>query len=250
MRTDRVSPGQMFADTPIVNSATQNAVLEATEFYQNVIRNGGGGLSRAAGRRDTNTVDVKNLTGGALVVGNVVQLGSLLLGTNSFDGAHFWLQGNTPSAPATARYAIVAQPMASNAIDEAFISGCCLCKVNVGDTDHTHAYPVASATVLTSGYWGPVEILSPLSSTGEQLVYGRLISMTGTRLKAVADAAITYDSSGTVSVWREGSDTGENLTAHLNWMHGDENIDSGSELLIEWFADEGKWIIVGADCGA
>lgn len=68
-----------------------------------------------------------------------------------------------------------------------------------------------------------------------------------------ADAAITFDSSGTVSIWkRNGSgtlvDTTENVTAHLDWMHGDENVSSGKEVLVAWFQDEGIWRIIGAEC--
>jgi len=63
-----------------------------------------------------------------------------------------------------------------------------------------------------------------------------------------ADAEITADSSGTVSIWRDGVDTGEDVTAELDWMHGSENISLGKEVLVTWFADEGIWRITGAEC--
>jgi hypothetical protein len=66
--------------------------------------------------------------------------------------------------------------------------------------------------------------------------------------KGKTDAAITADSSGTVSIWSGGADTGDNVTAYLDWAHGDEDISLGKEVFIQWFADEQKWIITGAEC--
>lgn len=66
--------------------------------------------------------------------------------------------------------------------------------------------------------------------------------------KAVADGNISAGGSGTVSVWREGSDSGYDVTAYLNWMHGGTDVTAGTELIIRWFPDEEKWIIVAAEC--
>lgn len=63
-----------------------------------------------------------------------------------------------------------------------------------------------------------------------------------------ADSTISYDNSGTVSLWDASSDTTDNVTAHLDWMHGDANISSGKEVLIAWFPLEGLWRIIGAEC--
>lgn len=69
-----------------------------------------------------------------------------------------------------------------------------------------------------------------------------------------ADAAVTFDSTGTVSVWRtNGSgtlvDTTENITGvELDWMHGDENISLGKEVMIQWFPDEALWRFTGSEC--
>jgi hypothetical protein len=63
-----------------------------------------------------------------------------------------------------------------------------------------------------------------------------------------ADSEITIDSSGTVSLWTDAGDSGDNVTAELDWMHGDENVSSGKEVLVAWFPDESLWRIVGAEC--
>ena len=64
-----------------------------------------------------------------------------------------------------------------------------------------------------------------------------------------ADADITAGSTGTISIWRDGVDTTENVEAvELDWMHGGTKVSSGKEVMITFFADEGKWRITGAEC--
>lgn len=65
-----------------------------------------------------------------------------------------------------------------------------------------------------------------------------------------ADADITVDGSGAVSIWNGSplADSGTNITAHLDWMHGSEKVSSGKEVAIMYFADEDKWRIIGAEC--
>lgn len=67
-------------------------------------------------------------------------------------------------------------------------------------------------------------------------------------LKAVTDGTIAAGSGGTVSVYSGASDTGTNVIAYLNWIHGGESISGGKRVLIAWFADEAKWVIISADC--
>lgn len=68
-----------------------------------------------------------------------------------------------------------------------------------------------------------------------------------------ADSAITADSTGTISIYEwDGStlsDTGDNIEdVRLDWMHGNEDISSGKEVLIMWFPAEKIWRIIGAEC--
>jgi hypothetical protein len=126
-----------------------------------------------------------------------VQLGGFLLNSDHrFQNDTCWLEGNTPADPAAARYALLKYPLPAGDIGEAFAAGVCVALVNVGDTSHTHATPAASATVLDSAASGPIEILSPLTDTGEQQVWVRLgTSPTSQATKALVrftlDAALT-----------------------------------------------------------
>ena len=117
----------------------------------------------------------------------------------------------------------------------------------------------ASGTPAAGETWGPLSTWNVEAGGNPAiLVYGDIdtdmlygTTDIGTVIKhAKADGAITFGSSGTVSIW-DGStlaDTTVNVTAYLDWMHGSENISSGKELLIQWFPNRGKWQIIGADC--
>ncbi len=94
-------------------------------------------------------------------------------------------------------------------------------------------------------------------ATGEHLIsysleYNRfIISVAGSQIVKIgkADADITADSTGTVSIWRGGVDTTENVTdVELDWMHGGTKVSAGKEVMITFFADEGIWRITGAEC--
>lgn len=63
-----------------------------------------------------------------------------------------------------------------------------------------------------------------------------------------ADYLISPDGTGEVSLWMSGSDTGENVTAHLDWMHGDVEVSAGKEVIVTWFVQEARWRITGAEC--
>ncbi len=91
---------------------------------------------------------------------------------------------------------------------------------------------------------------------GEHLVsysleYNRFIiaaASTQTAKIGKADADIAVDATGTISIWRDGLDTTENVDAKLDWMAGTTQVSAGKEVLITWFADEGIWRITGAEC--
>lgn len=40
----------------------------------------------------------------------------------------------------------------------------------------------------------------------------------------------------------------ETVVAHLDWMHNDEDISSDTQILIAWFDDEKRWVVIGAEC--
>ena len=83
-----------------------------------------------------------------------------------------------------------------------------------------------------------------LPATGRQTV----------KIGKAGTGGITFDSTGTVDVWRKNpstgtlEDTGEEIEVVLDWMHGDASISEGREVVATWFADEAVWRIMGAEC--
>lgn len=81
-----------------------------------------------------------------------------------------------------------------------------------------------------------------------------------TILKAKTTTTIQPNQSGVVKIYLNGAvvttpktppatgDEDVTETAWLNWMHGDEEIIADTEILIRFFEDEGKWIIINAAC--
>ena len=68
--------------------------------------------------------------------------------------------------------------------------------------------------------------------------------------KAIADADITAGSYASASLYIAGS-VARTIDAYFNWMEaGTTEIASGTEMLVRWFDDEEKWVIVAAECQA
>lgn len=61
-------------------------------------------------------------------------------------------------------------------------------------------------------------------------------------------ATIVNGSYGPVDCVWGGSATGYQITAHLDWMTGGENISAGKQVMCTYFPYEDKWRITGADC--
>ena len=66
--------------------------------------------------------------------------------------------------------------------------------------------------------------------------------------KAILDASCAIESSAAASIYINDADAGTR-TVHYNWMtSGMSTIPSGTEIIVEWFDDESKWVIVAAAC--
>lgn len=108
---------------------------------------------------------------------------------------------------------------------------------NPGKAEGTHDHPIALSETITS-----------LTDHNNLPVHWMLLDNGSPIRKAKTDSTLTAGSSGTVSLWANGSDTTYNVTAYLNWMYGTGDIEADTEILIKWFPDEAKWVVIGADC--
>lgn len=59
----------------------------------------------------------------------------------------------------------------------------------------------------------------------------------------VANADIEPNSFGAVDL-----NFGGQITAHLNWMTGNQKVSVGRQVEVEFFEEENHWVIVNADC--
>jgi len=118
---------------------------------------------------------IGNDTATALERGHVLELDETLTGSDYWE--YTWpsrIKGKQPP-DGHVNIAVLLEPCPAKsgttiAMATAQLSGVCMVKVNVGATWHRRARPVAGSHVLTSGLFGPCEMLSGLTATGEQLV--------------------------------------------------------------------------------
>lgn len=155
-----VSPGQ-----PIPRSAALwNNIIESAGDYAQRRRLGqaGGSSSRP---NPTDTIKIKNSSGGHIRAGEVLEITDFLLG--NVRRTELWFDGSVPDA--THPFAIALQDIPSTSIDRAQVSGVCVALVNVTDAAHGYAYVADTAIVAQSAVTGPLRILFKPTGTGEKV---------------------------------------------------------------------------------
>lgn len=160
-----VSPGDK---SPAKSVAWLNAVSDAAAHFHNQVA---GGVSKNAKQErgiNPTTVKVQNTTGTDLLRGHVVQLGDFEL--DALDPRKIWFEGGLPADPVTRWLAIVRYAVKTGKRCDAQMLGVSTAIVNVSDVDHEYATAEAGSHILISATSGPVEILSPITNTGEQEV--------------------------------------------------------------------------------
>ena len=112
----------------------------------------------------TDTIKIKNSSGGHVRLGEVLEITGFLLGY--VRRTELWFDGDTPDA--THPFAIALQDIPSTSIDRAQVSGVCVALVNVTDAAHGYAYVEDTEIVAQSAVTGPLRILHKPSGTGEK----------------------------------------------------------------------------------
>jgi len=156
----KVKPGQKAID-----GRTWNGLVDMLTWWQRTHANGSGGAPVNM-PRETDLIRIRNDTGGALDKFSVLQVDEYLL--TDFDKRRLFYAG-TKADHGAAMVASLQWTAGISEIVEAQISGVGPVLVNVGATWHRRARPTKDATVLTSGLFGPFEILGTLTTTGEQV---------------------------------------------------------------------------------
>lgn len=134
-----------------------------------------------------------------------------------------------------------------NGVGEIIVSGITNATINVTDAAHQYARCTSTPFELESCHdRTSVEILFSEVGTAK-LCKVHLKPQVQTLAVGKTTEQISAGSNGTVEIYRDGTATGEEVTAELDWMTS-ENISSGKEVLINYFYDEFIWRIIGAEC--
>ncbi len=201
-------------------------------------------------------VEVKNKSGVNLVRFAPARISGVVLDptaggvalTQFKDGPAFEINKQTCGEPIV----VVQQYLKPDKYGSAVLYGVTPVTVNVIDVDHIAVAPIDDdVTKFKSAPSGVGRILAPLpTGTGEQLL-AVMMGPVQKRFQATANEAITAGGSGKVTIYLGGSASDmDDETAYLDWMHNDEDIESGQELIVEWFDDRCELVIVDAECNA
>jgi hypothetical protein len=170
---EKKRPGQPWKPP---KAADHNAIALAADFSNRGGQNVGGEV--VANWLSTGTVvNVKNVSGSDQRRGDVLALNGDKLLTD-VDRQHPWFEGDKlSSTSAVYRNAILVvciDPIPDDKIGPAQLAGVGAVLVNVQETWHRRAYPVAGQDVLRTGLFGPFELMHTPTGTGEKLVFASL----------------------------------------------------------------------------
>lgn len=147
------------------------------------------------------------------------------------------------------RFALCVDPIPIATSGRVCLSGVCLARIDITDTEQTHGYAVEEQPHLAGNFGGAAEIIAKPTGIG---IKRCVVQLRGgpVRRKATADEVITAGTNGTVNVLIGGTTVGQ-VEAYLDWMTaGITSLPNGAKMIIEWFDDEAQWIIVSAECEA
>lgn len=227
----------------IVKAGEYNDAMEAGQWFAKQRALGASVISSIPGVNPC-VVRVRNDTGGDLLAGSVLELTTTPLTTLTRE--NIWLSavsryGSDPSC------AVLLEAIPYNAWGAAQVAGCCLASVNIVDADNTHARVQAGSTTLQGDFGGWARILHKPSGTGTKTCVVLLACGEQIVRRATASGTINAASSGTASIYVGGSVKGT-ATVYNDWISTPANIPNGTELYVQYFHDEDKWRIVGAEC--
>lgn len=159
----------------------------------------------------------------------------------------------TLRAPTTAdklKFAIAQENIPDGTAGRVMVEGLTNVQANITSTLHQWI-EFDSGSLVSTFKPSPLQILWFAGSTGTQWCRARLGSPTGTWFYAgKTTSPVTAGSTGSVTLYDKGVSTGATITAHLDWMHGSEDISSGKEVVVAYFALEDRWRFIASECEA
>lgn len=156
---DKRSPGQPFKAP---RAETWNGMVEAGNAYRAGLLSDGGPPPRTR-PRSTDTIKLKNSSGANRARGEILRFNGKAI--TDLSDENCWLIGSAPTE--SGYFGILKEPIESNGVGDAQVSGWCMATVDIADADHTRARAIAGQYVLESAHDGPLEIIYKPSGTGE-----------------------------------------------------------------------------------
>lgn len=231
------------AGSPLrISAGDYNDAVDAGQWFAQQHALGRGGVPLSVPINPC-VVRVRNDSGGDLTIGSVVELGAA---TVSLDRRQLRFvatarSGNDPVC------GVLLESIPEDQHGDCQISGVCIADVDIVDADNTHARVVPGSTTLKGDFGGWARILYKPSGTGVKSCVVLLGHTEQTVRKAKASGTITAGSTGTANVYINGSSRGS-VTVYLDWMDSGGNIGSNTEMFIQYFHDQDRWQVIGAEC--
>ena len=246
----KVSSGAPFAPT----AAAWNSFIDAAKLAK--MRGDARGLNlQSAGRESpSNTILVRNNSDSELPALAIACVsGPIIL--PSENATEFTVRsGWTVAAPTSSdfgNFVVLAESVPAGELGLAWSGGIVPCKLQVDHASMTRAdIDAGNTTKLLANYHGSAQILWKESGTGSSLWAAvRMGQPQSVMLAGKANSDITTGSTGAMSVYDSGVDTGYDLEGiHLDWMHGGQQISSGKEVIASYFPLENRWRFTHAEC--
>lgn len=231
-----------------ISASAYNAMLDMLDAG---LGNNTSGPSDSTGSSPFTSALVKNFTGSDLPAFGIVWLTApLFLPSDvlaNFQRRYVY-SASKPQGP-NSPFAVLLAKAGPDDLRPASLGGVAPVAINVTSAAHDRAFPIQDdATKLASGFAGSAEILWKESGTGVRQAVIRWPVPQQRRMLGTTNAVIQPGTSGAVNVKTANNVTLGSVTAHLTYMHGNEQISANKEVLVEYFAEHQKWIIVGAEC--
>jgi len=204
--------------------------------------------------RNYSKVKVKNVTGGDLRRGEIVEFTDFLL--TELEQDYLWFEGSTPDLTKVG-WGITLKPIPSTEIDEVLCLGVCIAYVNFTDDNHKFARRVAGSNVLKSDDRGSVKILQDSGGVSERECVVHILDdtpmwylgITRSKFTQGIDSYFQID----VYVWNDASVKFTKVPGFViravDWfLNNGEVVEKDTKVCVDWYINE--WVVTGMYCSA
>lgn len=233
-----------------IPATTWNTLVDMANLYRRT-QELGPGLNTRRNQISTDRIKLKNMSGGNLAKGSVLEIGDSLI--NDPTPTYPWFEGSSPAPDGTRGIAVTLYDALTSKLVECQVSGVCFAQVDINHVQHQWADVDSGSTVLQSHWHGRAEILwRETATTGEQLCLVRLGQMHRGPIKGVITetGGIASGGSGEVTIkWGSGlASPTSTETAWLTHMDGGADADEDADCDIYWDPSQQKYVIHALEC--